>query len=96
MWARIELTASIVNIDPLVEDAGISVQVADRSISQYRTKSHLTLLIVYRVNNCEDSCRACANRQMVTRGLATLRAINELSPVRGHSKVGHGVTRLNL
>ena len=41
MWGRIELTASVVNIDPLVEDAGISMQVADRSISQYCTNKTL-------------------------------------------------------
>jgi hypothetical protein len=44
MWGRIELTASVVNTEPLVEDAGISVQVADRSISQYRTKDTLRSL----------------------------------------------------
>ena len=50
-------TASVVNIEPLIEDAGISVQVADRSISQYCTKRHLTLLNAYRINNCEDLSR---------------------------------------
>jgi hypothetical protein len=50
-------TASVTNIDPIVEDAGISVQVADRSTSQYLTKRQFTLLTIYRVNDYEDRCR---------------------------------------
>jgi hypothetical protein len=49
-------TASVTNIDPIVEDVGISVQVADRSTSQYLTKRQFMLHTIYRVNDYEDRC----------------------------------------